>query len=493
MSMMRVTKNWHELSRAMIGVMVQAPFFSCLLYDKMELKECFDPGFCPTLATDGKHIYIYRPYFNALSLGEQVFAICHEVGHAMFLHMDRAKVLERTGVDGLPFLHVYYNVAGDLVINPMLIASEIGTFKKGWLLDPEVKPDMLVDDVYRWLYAKYPPTPPPKPPPGEGKPCEDGDPADDQPPGPGDSGSDETDDQEGGDQGSGGEDGQDGEGDQEGGKDGSQQGQDGDSQGKGGAGAAEEAAGEPQDGEGGGSTPQYGSTLPDSLKPQDTHIYAESDVAPIEWKMSIESARDHAKSVGKLPGALARVIDKLLEPVVDWRRELISLMYRVSGSDECGWERPNRRWLREYGVYAPGRVGHRIGTVVIVIDTSGSVSSVELKQFAGEMTSILADLNPEATWLLHVDSRVAAVDEIDDPMTLEHVIESGFKGGGGTHMPAAFEWAEKEGIEPDVMVILTDMGTDFGEPQPYPVIWAGTTKAEAPHGYTIFVDINYNG
>jgi predicted metal-dependent peptidase len=481
---LKIQHNWPELSRALMGVMTQAPFFSCLLYDRMLLVVPRNPAECPTLGTDGYHLYINREYFNKLSLAEQVFALCHEVGHAMLLHMSRAKILQRTGVDGMPFLPLYFNVAGDLVINPMLVESKIGKLKKGWLLDPEVKSDMLVDDVYRWLVGKYPPPQPP-PPPGEGKPCEDGDPGEDEG-GPKPRDSKPSDDGE--DEGDGGGEGEDGD-----------EGEDSDG-GGGGQGEQDEEApaggpGKPQEqGTGGGvgeDTLEPASSLPDSLKPQDVHEYAENaDVSPMEWRMSIETARDHAKSIGKMPAALARVIDKILEPVVDWKRELINLMFRVAGNDEAGWQKPNRRWLREYGIYAPGRVGHRIGPVVIVVDTSASVSAEELKQFGGEMTAILSDLNPEATWLLHVDVRVAHVDEIDNPMDLESIITSGFKGGGGTHMPAAFEWAKQQGIEPDVMVILTDMGTDFGEPQPYPVIWAATTKAEAPHGYTIFIDIN---
>jgi predicted metal-dependent peptidase len=150
--------KYTEIKTAML---VHVPFFSSLLFDMMnveigEFPEIF--GDRPsTMATDGKNIYISETFLNSLKLPEAVFVICHEIGHAMWMHMARAKRYHDVGFEGEEFDPRRWNWAGDYVINDMLVKSGIGKMPSVGLLDKKYTNDMLVEDVYRDLKNQMPP------------------------------------------------------------------------------------------------------------------------------------------------------------------------------------------------------------------------------------------------------------------------------------------------------------------------------------------------
>lgn len=141
-----------ELKTAML---LFVPFFASLLLDIMELKVGKFPHIfgdrTPTAATNGKTIWVDQDFLNSLKLPEAVFLICHEIGHTMWEHMARGKNHMDLGFEGQPFDPRVWNIAGDYVINDMLVKSEIGDMPKVGLLDSKYTNDMMVDDVYREL------------------------------------------------------------------------------------------------------------------------------------------------------------------------------------------------------------------------------------------------------------------------------------------------------------------------------------------------------
>lgn len=151
--------KWTEVKVAML---VHVPFFSSLLFDLMDVQIGKFPhifgGRNATAATDGKRIYIDEDFLSKLKLPESVFLVCHEIGHAMWMHMARAKRYADLGFEGEPFDPRRWNYAGDYVINDMLVESGIGTMIQGGLHDKAKYPHtMQVEDVYRDLKDKMPP------------------------------------------------------------------------------------------------------------------------------------------------------------------------------------------------------------------------------------------------------------------------------------------------------------------------------------------------
>lgn len=208
-----------------------------------------------------------------------------------------------------------------------------------------------------------------------------------------------------------------------------------------------------------------------------------------EIRRAITSAKNAAKAVGKMPGILEKIVMELVEPTQNWKEILRTMLTATKGNDSATWARGNRRRLAmPPHIYMPGTTGYNMGGVAIVIDTSGSVSQEEMAQFLGECADILSECNPEWTKVLWTDSSVQHVDEVD---SADELLELAKWSGGGTYMPAAFEYIKKEGLEPETCVVMTDGYTDFGKPQPYRIIWGITAdNITASHGESIHLDIH---
>lgn len=144
-----------RLTESKTALLLSQPFFAALMLDMMTVKIGKFPqvfgGNAPTLATNGKTIWVDEDFIESLTVSEACFVLCHEIGHAMWQHMSRGKLYADMGFDDKPFDHKLWNVAGDFVINDMLVKSKIGKMPKLGLLDRKYSYEMLVDDVYRDL------------------------------------------------------------------------------------------------------------------------------------------------------------------------------------------------------------------------------------------------------------------------------------------------------------------------------------------------------
>lgn len=155
--------NDHPLyTEVKTALLLHVPFFASLLLDMMKVKigkfdNVFPPGVPHTAATNGKTIWFDKDFFESLSLPQRVFVICHEIGHAMWSHLSRARKYQDTGFEGQKFNPFLWNVAGDYVINAMLVNCRIGKMPDMALHDPKYGASCLVDDVYRELMQNPPP------------------------------------------------------------------------------------------------------------------------------------------------------------------------------------------------------------------------------------------------------------------------------------------------------------------------------------------------
>lgn len=146
-------KRFTEMRTAML---LHTPFFASLLLDVMDLRVGKYP-FVQTAGTNGKVIWFDEDFLAGLDLPEAVFLCCHEIAHAMWMHMQRGAIWKDQGLHGAPFSFELYNVATDLVINAMLVKSGIGRMPKDGLLSNKYTGDMLAEDVYKDLMKSNPP------------------------------------------------------------------------------------------------------------------------------------------------------------------------------------------------------------------------------------------------------------------------------------------------------------------------------------------------
>tara|TARA_R110000868_G_scaffold261331_3_gene519419 strand:+ start:158 stop:1276 length:1119 start_codon:yes stop_codon:yes gene_type:complete len=203
-----------------------------------------------------------------------------------------------------------------------------------------------------------------------------------------------------------------------------------------------------------------------------------SDKAEIERKVrqQIAQAAAMARMAGKMSAGVERLVKEILDPAVAWQDLLRDYMTRITHDNES-WSRRNRRFGN---VYLPARWNQRMGEVVVIGDTSGSISNDELKRVGSEAAAIADAVQPERIRFLWADTVVAGEQcfEAHDTITPEP------KGGGGTDMRVPLAHAEQ--YEPQVVVLVTDGYTPWPEVEPpYPLIVVCTTNAPVPVGMVV--------
>ena len=98
---------------ARVGLLLRHPFFGNMA-TRLKIEACDD--WCPTAATDGRHLYFNTQFFNALSNKEIEFVIAHEILHCVFDHLTRRE-------DRNPKL---FNISADYIVNNLLVRDRIG-------------------------------------------------------------------------------------------------------------------------------------------------------------------------------------------------------------------------------------------------------------------------------------------------------------------------------------------------------------------------------
>lgn len=188
-----------------------------------------------------------------------------------------------------------------------------------------------------------------------------------------------------------------------------------------------------------------------------------------DWAVAVgNAAKQHQKACGDLPGGMKRLVEEIVDPKVHWADLVREWADRVT-RDDFNWRAPNKRYMAQQGIYLPCMYSEEIGTVVIILDVSGSISDPQYQQFASEISGILMELNCEVV-AMYVDTDVRRVDyftQEDLPLRIETT------GGGGTDFRPGFEEVEKLDLDPVGLIYFTDMECNrFPEKTPeYPVIW----------------------
>lgn len=210
----------------------------------------------------------------------------------------------------------------------------------------------------------------------------------------------------------------------------------------------------------------------------------EADRIDAETRVEIAQAAQAAKAQGKMPGALAKIVADLIDPGTPWYDILERYMVSMTRG-EYSWARPNRRFADHY-LPSIGKT-QQCGEIVIQVDVSGSISKLELDHYNGHLKRIIELCSPERVHVLYTDTAVAKHDVFERG----EEVELTFYCGGGTDMEAGFDYLDKEGINPEVFVCLTDGYTDFNPSNApaYPVVWCISSQIEAPYGDNIHFEL----
>ena len=229
---------------------------------------------------------------------------------------------------------------------------------------------------------------------------------------------------------------------------------------------------------------QIYDTLPEDcskFQTLDVHIESsdESSWDDMEDRIitAYEMTKNH-KGKGNTPAGLKRWIDKLRKNKVKWERIFHRYVGQALAKDDYSFTRVNKRFLGQ-GIYLPDLRSNIIGSVIIAVDTSGSIGRNCLEQFAAEIAKI-SHLVSEVT-AITCDAEVQEVvklNQFSDFLKKLH-----FKGGGGTSHRPVFNYIKEKNLAPELLICLTDMYSDIDSIQrpSYPVLWVSTSEIKTAH------------
>ena len=194
------------------------------------------------------------------------------------------------------------------------------------------------------------------------------------------------------------------------------------------------------------------------------------DVAAEEqaWDEAMHQALNIARAEGKVPGRVEETVKGAHASRLDWRTLLRRYMTDAAKSD-YSWSLPNRRFI-DSGLYLPSIHSEGMGTIAVIIDTSGSLPAATLAEFWAELREVAAEIRPETVVVLQVD---AVLQDAAEYAPDELPYEIALKGRGGTDFRPGFEWLDEQGIQPSVCLYFTDMEcSDYPEAEPaFDTIW----------------------
>jgi predicted metal-dependent peptidase len=199
-----------------------------------------------------------------------------------------------------------------------------------------------------------------------------------------------------------------------------------------------------------------------------------------QWQQRLAGAAQQARQAGRLAGAMARLVDHLLQPRLPWRM-LLARHLSFRGREDFSYARPSRR---EGPAILPSLRSHEI-EIAIGLDTSGSVGDGELNEFLSEVNALKGQLRARIT-LLPCDARLMpGAPFVFEPWE-EVRFEGSVTGGGGTSFRPVFEWIGKQDRIPEVLVYFTDALGEFPAREPdYPVLWLVKGRGPVPWGQRI--------
>jgi predicted metal-dependent peptidase len=414
-----------KLAAARTRLIIERPFMGALVMH-LPLAPA-DPAWCETVATDARAFYFNPDYVAGLSFAQTQFVLAHEALHCALGHFARRG--HRT--------HRRWDVATDHAVN-LLLADEGLRPPPGALLNPEfrglsaeeiyplIPPDTTERTLDRHVFDELAP-------PGQG----------------GNPGADGGSVRRQQDQAR-------GEGDVEDAASGEQD-------------ASWDDAGNQRRGNHGVASPPPHEPSP-----------AEREALARQWQSRMAAAAQQARQGGRLGESWLRLIDELIQPRLPWRQLLARFMMSVA-RDDYSFQRLSRR---EGDAVLP-RLHSSEVDLHIALDTSGSISSEELAQFAGEVDALKGQMRARVT--LHacderLDSNGPWIYEAWEPIVLPQELA----GGGGTRFAPVFDWIAERHLRPDLLLYFTDAEGEFPAAAPdYAVLWLVKGRGRVPWGERI--------
>lgn len=194
----------------------------------------------------------------------------------------------------------------------------------------------------------------------------------------------------------------------------------------------------------------------------------------------VKNAVDRCGGIGSMPSDLVSLLEKFYNSTVNWKMILRKFVSSVKKNKK---KATRMKRNRRYGLMFAGKRKEPEISIAVIVDTSGSVSDVELAQFFTEI-DVMFGAGFQVK-VIECDAEVQAVYDYKKFMKIEP------KGRGGTVAEPAFKELLKH--EYDCAIYLTDGGIfdlDVLEKPRKPFLWGvlGDYSFTAPFGQVIKIE-----
>jgi len=239
-----------------------------------------------------------------------------------------------------------------------------------------------------------------------------------------------------------------------------------------------------------------GSGEGEKLKPLDEHgtdlVDGMTEEQVKELSKEVSEALQHgALMSNKLGVAIPRAIKDMMTPEVDWKEVMSDFVQtHTRGKDEYTWSKFDRKRLAD-GYYLPSTISESVGEIVVSVDTSGSIGTKELAEFATELSELCNLCTPDRVRVLWWDTQIHGEQIFEGNYdSIANMLKP--EGGGGTRVGCVPEYINKNGINADCMIVFTDgyVESDINWSIDIPTLWIvkGNKDFKPPSGQMVLLN-----
>ncbi|MEA1917607.1 MAG: VWA-like domain-containing protein [Campylobacterota bacterium] len=206
----------------------------------------------------------------------------------------------------------------------------------------------------------------------------------------------------------------------------------------------------------------------------------DDEKAEDNWEYAASIAKEVANQKSSTPLGLERLAKKISTNDIDWKFELYNAINRHMRNNYA-FMPPNKKHMYR-GVALPSLTSDTL-SLIVAIDTSGSINEDLLGAFIGEFKSIMQNFPAVAIELLIADAKVHKHYSFQGGEEMDFAI----KGGGGTDYRPTFDYIDMNLPMSSMLLYFTDGDGIFPKiPPSYEVLWAlSQKKNKIPFGRVI--------
>jgi len=201
-----------------------------------------------------------------------------------------------------------------------------------------------------------------------------------------------------------------------------------------------------------------------------------------QWEYAASLAKEVAMRKSSFPLGLERLAKKMKAKDIDWKFELYNAINRHMRNN-YSFMPPNKKHLYR-GFALPSLTSDTL-SLIVAIDTSGSINDILLGTFIEEFKSIMQSFPAVSIELIIADAKVHGHYSLQGGENMDFQL----KGGGGTDYRPVFEYIDANLPMSSMLLYFTDGEGIFPRiPPPYEVLWAlSQNKKKIPFGRPLVI------